>query len=137
VCAPGWSVVYLGVLTLILAAVGFASTPDFQHPKYDTYRNLIFGSAVGYSAAPVAHWVRHCDWQCAHIVAPSYLGIMGLYFVGYMIYMVRFPERWFRGFDTLGASHQIWHALVWAAGALWLEGMLEYRRWRVTALEVG
>jgi len=139
VCTPAYTLLYLSILAAILATVGImASWPDFQRPEYDHIRNMVFGSAVGYSVWPVWHWVLEARAvggaggdAGASLVMATYFGMMGLYLTGYSIFMLRWPEKWARGYDLAGASHQIWHGFVWTAGAVWIEGMLEYRRWRV------
>ena len=57
--------------------------------------------------------------------------MFGWYGLGFFFFASRLPERIAPGrFDLLGASHQIWHACVWAAGADWAHGMLALADWR-------
>ena len=56
-----------------------------------------------------------------------------------VLFLLSFLAVWVRArlagaevglFDLVGHSHQIWHLGVSAAGACWLEGMLEHALWR-------
>jgi adiponectin receptor len=93
-------------------------------------------AAGAFVVAPLIHsivrWGIHSD-QVRMYVNDGYLGLVAfLYVLGAYIYISRFPEKLYPGrFDLLFASHQIWHALVFAAAYVHYFGAVELYLWRV------
>ncbi|KAF7191935.1 ADIPOR-like receptor SPBC12C2.09c [Pseudocercospora fuligena] len=102
--------------------------PKFRSPSWRPFRAFMF-VMMGLSAVfPVLHGLSIHGWaEVERRIALSWLITQGLlYIIGAMIYAARIPERWKPGtFDILGSSHQIFHALVVAAAAVHLVGLLK------------
>lgn len=106
--------------------------PAFQEPKFEAIRHVLLGSGVAFGVIPSLHWLYHCGHECSYVIHTSLLSMFGLYFAGFMIYLGRFPERVSSQgkFDLVGASHQLWHVLVFLASRAWLLGMIDYHAFR-------
>jgi adiponectin receptor len=63
----------------------------------------------------------------------GYLLLVALcYVVGAVLYLTRFPEKYFPGkFDFVFSSHQLWHLLVFAAAVIHYHGLVRLYTWRV------
>jgi len=132
-CQPLYIAIYVTILLSLLSISGImALQPGFQTAEWDFARNTALFISVAFGLIPCFHWAIHCDFHCVHVVMWAMVGMFGNYFVGFCIFVARFPERWVpKKFDIWGASHQVWHVFVVLAGVSWLHGMLEFHRWRV------
>jgi adiponectin receptor len=75
-------------------------------------------------------------WELAQFfLKPTYfvMGMGAFYIIGVMIYIARFPEKYYPGkFDLMGSSHNIWHFFVLAAAISHYFGSLGFyhtRQW--------
>jgi adiponectin receptor len=126
-CAPGMGAAYLAVELLLLAAGReMGSRALAGRVSWEAYY-VVMGSAVAFGAAPLTHIYLRCEnAACASLMARACVGMFGNYFLGYITFTARFPERLAPGlFDILGHSHQWWHLFVWNAGRVWLLTMIE------------
>lgn len=124
---------YIVILIVILGTGCLLSFhPAFQEPRFEAIRHTLMGSGVAFGVIPSLHWLYHCGQECSYVIHTALFSMFGLYFAGFMIYLGRFPERASsRGkFDLMGASHQLWHVLVFLAGRAWLLGMVDYHAFR-------
>jgi len=132
-----WRNLYLVVTTVLCGAtLAFCALPaDLLH-RVKGPRVLSYVAAGAFVIAPLIHsiirWGAHSD-QVRRYLNDGYLALVGfLYVLGAVIYISRFPERFFPGtFDLLFASHQIWHALVFLAAYVHYFGAVELYLWRV------
>ncbi len=65
---------------------------------------------------------------------PTYYAIGGaIYILGAIIYIARFPERYYPSkFDIWGSSHQVWHFMILTAAAIHLYASIDYYNKRQT-----
>ena len=134
---------YLYLILISLFGVGtflYSLTDDFNKPQRRTLRGclfLIFGLCTG---IPVLHMAFFGDYIEGHSddikLINWYLGGIS-YIVGASFYILRFPEKKFPGkFDYLGASHQIFHVLVFFGALFHFMGSLEAYNYRFRNLKV-
>lgn len=45
--------------------------------------------------------------------------------IGAALYSTGFPERWFKGFDIYGSSHQLFHIVIVISSLVFWRGLLE------------
>lgn len=94
--------------------------PSYATPAYRPYRTAVF-LVLGLSAVvPVAHVVQLYGYRTiTETMGLRFLITSGaLYVLGAGLYAARVPERFAPGrFDMLGASHQIFHVLIFGAAA--------------------
>jgi len=83
---------------------------------------------------PAVHWFYlHGGWTNEFVrhFFPKLFVLYAILGFGTLIYLIRFPERFFPGyFDFLFSSHQIWHIATLAAFVWWYNNgveLLEYR----------
>jgi len=135
-CSPMKAASYIGVLGALLGTTGVVSLIDMKNTALqDSMRNGAFAVSVSFGIVPCGEWFltvgRHLPWEVQQTVVLAAAGMFGFYGLGFLFFVTRMPERFFpRRFDLFGASHQIWHVFVWAAGAAWCSGMLEFAAWR-------
>ena len=111
---PYWKVGYQiffcgGSITLVILRTLFG---DFMN-RSAWLRNFVFATLIVGGLAPVLHGGFLYGFE----FAPPYLISLCCYFVGFIFFLSKFPEAYFRAtyFDYFGASHQIWHVCVSAA----------------------
>ncbi|KAI5271156.1 hypothetical protein E4T47_05480, partial [Aureobasidium subglaciale] len=98
----------------------------FIKPAFRAFRAAMYASFGLFAVVFVLHGV--CLYGFAvqrRRLAVEWMVVMALLnFTGAAFYALRFPEAWFpRRFDFLGASHQIFHVLVLAAGLVHYKGL--------------
>lgn len=108
---------------------------SFQKPNFRAARGLLFLALGCMGLIPMVHagWAY---WPLVqYFMTPVYfvMGMGALYIIGVLIFIARFPEKYFPGrFDLLGSSHNIWHFFVLAAAISHYIGTLGFyhtRQW--------
>ena len=135
---------YLYLSLISVFGVGtflYSLTDDFNKPQRRALRGalfLIFGLCAG---LPVLHMAFFGDYIEGYnaddiILLNWYLGGIS-YVVGVLFYICRFPEKKFPGrFDYFGASHQIFHVLVFFGALFHFMGSLEAYNYRFRNLKI-
>ncbi|KXS12415.1 Hly-III related protein [Gonapodya prolifera JEL478] len=129
-CAPQTAHIYLGLQT----ALGLLAllNPRFSAPHFAAFRASLFVILALAGVIPVFHVVILYGLEYA-LLAESlgYLLVMGtLYFLGAVLYAVRWPESHWPGlFDYWLHSHQLFHILVLAAALTHWQGAIAAARW--------
>ena len=144
VCAPGKSLAYTAaVATLLALAAALSLLDDVCAPAAQQHaRTAACAAAVLFGIVPVIEWyvtegvTLPADIQALWL--RSAVAMFGFYGGGLLFFVSRLPERLAPGlFDLVGASHQIWHVCVWAAGAAWAHGMLRLADFRAEQAAAG
>lgn len=136
------------ILMMLVSLVGIVGPmyPSWRGPKFRVGRAAVYLSSVFASTLPIIYylsvygWTALPDWH-HNFAIPGTLLMAVQFFVGAFIYSLRIPEKWLPGFfDIFGASHQIWHILVWSATTtlhlciLWVnQALLGFMDWRMEA----
>ena len=134
---------YLYLILISVFGVGtflYSLTDDFNKPKRKALRGtlfLIFGLCSG---VPIMHMAFFGDYIEGYgndiILLNWYLGGIS-YIIGALFYILRFPEKKFPGkFDYFGASHQIFHVLVFFGALFHFIGSLEAYNYRFRNLKI-
>ena len=134
---------YLYLILISVLGVGtflYSLTDDFNKPKRRALRGtlfLIFGLCSG---VPIMHMAFFGDYIEGYgddiILLNWYLGGIS-YIIGALFYILRFPEKKFPGkFDYFGASHQIFHVLVFFGALFHFIGSLEAYNYRFRNLKI-
>ena len=134
---------YLYLILISVFGVGtflYSLTDDFNKPKRRALRGtlfLIFGLCSG---VPIMHMAFFGDYIEGYgddiILLNWYLGGIS-YIIGALFYILRFPEKKFPGkFDYFGASHQIFHVLVFFGALFHFIGSLEAYNYRFRNLKI-
>jgi adiponectin receptor len=102
-------------------------TPAFRKPATKPLRAGVFGSLALSTLTAVIHGLVIHGWNEQSVRFPLW-GVGGtllLNTTGAVVYVLRFPERWWpRRFDIFGASHQLMHCVIVLAGLVWVGGMI-------------
>ena len=112
----------------------YSLTDDFNKPERRTLRGilfLIFGLCTG---IPILHMSFFGDkiegYGSGIKLINWYFGGIS-YIVGALLYILRFPEKIFpKKFDYIGASHQIFHVLVFLGATFHFFGSLDAYNYR-------
>ena len=134
---------YLYLILISVFGIGtflYSLTDDFNKPKRRALRGtlfLIFGLCSG---VPIMHMAFFGDYIEGYgddiILLNWYLGGIS-YIIGALFYILRFPEKKFPGkFDYFGASHQIFHVLVFFGALFHFIGSLEAYNYRFRNLKI-
>ena len=134
---------YLYLILITVFGVGtflYSLTDDFNKPQRRSLRGilfLIFGLCTG---VPILHMAFFGDYIEGYgddiILLNWYLGGIS-YIIGAIFYILRFPEKKFPGrFDYFGASHQIFHVLVFFGALFHFLGSLEAYNYRFRNLKI-
>ncbi|SOV04563.1 related to Adiponectin receptor 1 [Ustilago sp. UG-2017a] len=120
-CHPHFQLAYSSAIILLGGlAMYVVLVPSYATPAYRPYRTAVF-LVLGLSAVvPVAHVVQLYGYRTiTETMGLRFLITSGaLYVLGAGLYAARVPERFAPGrFDMLGASHQIFHVLIFGAAA--------------------
>ena len=134
-----YSTVFRYIYLIVISVFGigtflYSLTDDFNKPQRRSLRGalfLIFGLCTG---VPILHMAFFGDYIEGYgddiILINWYLGGIS-YIIGALFYIFRFPERKFPGkFDYFGASHQIFHVLVFFGALFHFMGSLEAYNYR-------
>lgn len=132
---------YLSEITIFgVGTFLYSLTDDFNKPKRRTLRGtlfLIFGLCTG---IPVLHMAIFGDkikgYNPNIKLINWYLGGIS-YVTGVIIYILRYPEKKFPGkFDFIGASHQIFHILVFFGAFFHFIGSIDAYNYRFGKLYI-
>ena len=134
-----YSTVFRYIYLIVISVIGvgtflYSLTDDFNKPQRRSLRGalfLIFGLCT---AVPILHMAFFGDYIEGYgddiILINWYLGGIS-YIIGALFYIFRFPEKKFPGkFDYFGASHQIFHVLVFFGALFHFMGSLEAYNYR-------
>jgi hypothetical protein len=128
---------YLVVGTLLCAStLVSAALPSHILHRAKRLRVLGYVGAGAFAVLPLAHaaarWGLDSDEVRRYANGGGLVVVGALYLVGAVVYISRFPEVLFPGkFDLVGASHQVWHVLVFAAAVVHYFGVVELFHWRM------
>jgi len=124
-----------GITVCALVVFCVSLSEKFQARGYRKGRGLCFLALGLMGVIPAIH-AAWSHWELAQFfIKPTYfvMGMGACYIIGVMIYIARFPEKYFPGkFDLLGSSHNIWHFFVLAAAISHYFGCLGFyhtRQW--------
>ena len=134
---------YLYLILISVFGVGtflYSLTDDFNKPKRRALRGtlfLIFGLCSGVPIMHMAFFGGYIEGYGDDIILLNwYLGGIS-YIIGALFYILRFPEKKFPGkFDYFGASHQIFHVLVFFGALFHFIGSLEAYNYRFRNLKI-
>ena len=134
---------FLYLILITVFGVGtflYSLTDDFNKPQRRALRGtlfLIFGLCTGVPILHMAFFGDYIEGYSEDIILLNwYLGGIS-YIIGALFYILRFPERKFPGkFDYFGASHQIFHVLVFFGALFHFMGSLEAYNYRFRNLKI-
>ena len=134
---------YLYLIEVTVFGLGtflYSLTDDFNKPKRRTLRGtifLVFGLSTGIPILHMAFFGDKIDGYGPGIKLINwYLGGIS-YVVGALLYINRFPEKiWPGKFDYIGASHQIFHILVFFGALFHFMGSLDTYNYRFHNLKL-
>ena len=118
----------------------YSLTDDFNKPTRRSLRGilyLIFGLCTGLPILHMAFFGHTIKGYSREIILNNwYFGGIS-YIVGTFFYILRFPEKKFpKTFDYVGASHQIFHVLVFFGALFHFMGSLDAYNFRFRNLKV-
>ena len=107
----------------------YSLTNDFNSPKRRTLRGIIFIIFGLCAGIPVLHMAFFGNYIRGYVKGVKllfwYIGGVS-YVAGALLYIMRFPEKKFPGkFDYFGASHQLFHVLVFVGAFTHFLGSLD------------
>ena len=132
--------IYLVEITVFgLGTFLYSLTDDFNKPQKRTLRGIIFLILGLSTAIPILHMAffgKKIDGYGPGLKLINwYLGGAS-YVIGALLYIIRFPEKKFPGkFDYVGASHQIFHVLVFFGALFHYIGSLDAYNYRFKNLK--
>ena len=133
--------IYLTIITVFgIAIFLYSLTDDFNKPQKRVLRGnifLIFGLITGIPVLHMAFFGKYIEGYDSGIKLINwYLGGIS-YVVGALFYILRFPEKLFPGkFDYIGASHQIFHILVFFGALFHFLGSIDAYNYRFNNLKI-
>ena len=136
-----FKLLYLILITVFgVGTFLYSLTDDFNKPQRRSLRGilfLIFGLCTGVPIMHMAFFGDTIDGYGNDIILLNwYLGGIS-YIIGAIFYILRFPEKKFPGkFDYFGASHQIFHCLVFFGALFHFMGSLEAYNYRFRNLKI-
>lgn len=131
---------YLSEITIFgLGTFLYSLTDSFNKPQKRTLRGiifLIFGLCTGIPIFHMAFLGNKLEGYGPGIKLINwYIGGV-CYVIGALLYIIRFPEKKFPGkFDYIGASHQIFHILVFFGALFHFFGSLDAYNYRFNNLK--
>ena len=134
---------YLYLTEITVFGIGiflYSLTDDFNKPQKRTLRGiifLIFGLCTGIPVLHMAFFGKKLEGNTAGVnLINWYIGGV-CYVIGALLYIIRFPEKIFPGkFDYIGASHQIFHILVFFGALFHFLGSLDAYNYRFNNLKI-
>ena len=132
---------YLSEITIFgISTFLYSLTDDFNKPKRRSLRGtifLIFGLCTG---IPILHMAFFGDkikgYSPGLKLINWYIGGIS-YIVGALLYILRYPEKKYPGkFDYIGASHQLFHILVFFGAFFHFLGSIDAYNYRFEKLLV-
>ena len=116
-CEKYLSIIYLFAITFSAFCLFiFTLTPDFEIPEKRNLRGICFLTIGISTSIPILHLTFfpkniYGFYDSPHLKYWYYGGLS--YVIGGTIYVLRIPEKFFKGkFDIIGHSHQILHLFV-------------------------
>ena len=112
---------------------------DFSKPYKRTFRGILFilfGICTGFPIVHMTLFGNNINGYCSGIKLKNwYYGGLS-YIIGALLYILRFPEKKFRGkFDYFGSSHQIFHILVFIGATFHYFGSIDAYKYRFKNLD--
>lgn len=124
--------IYSGLVCVLFgAAMVFILVPRLMTREWDWARTSLFICWSASGLLPTIHWtILH--WGSSKAIVGVFLPrifiMYGISGVALFVYIYKIPERFRPGrFDFLGASHQIWHIVIFIALVHWYQSILVYR----------
>lgn len=132
-CVPMYRWVYLSIIT-VLGAVGLLGPrfAFFNAPEFQTQRVALYIAMAVFGLIPTYHVTLVLPLNPTTIpFIGGVLLMLGLYALGLLFFLSRFPESCFPGqFDLLFQSHQLWHLFVLCAAIVHLFTTIGmYKQW--------
>ena len=133
--------IYLSEITIFgIGIFLYSLTDDFNKPQKRTLRGvifLIFGLCTGIPVIHMAFAGNKLEGNESEVNL-IYWYIGGIcYVIGALLYIIRFPEKKFPGkFDYIGASHQIFHILVFFGALFHFFGSLDAYHFRFNNMKL-
>ena len=107
---------------------------DFSKPYKRTFRGilfLLFGICTGIPIVHMTFFGDSINGYCPGIKLRNWYYGGFSYIFGALLYILRFPEKKFKGkFDYFGSSHQIFHILVFSGATFHYFGSLDAYNYR-------
>ena len=126
-------IIILGLLCVACVVISLwkkFSTPNYRPLRFATF--LLFGL---YGFVPGIQVAIREGFHKQHVVQ-AMIGLLimgGIYVIGAVIYVVRFPERFFPGrFNTWASSHQLFHICVVCAALVHYDTLLNMIKYRMS-----
>ena len=130
-CQVVWMIVYLVFITiLVLLSVFFITRDSSQSIRMTRCRYAVFISlcAVGWTHLLHEMMLKDFKSESAAQSLECWGRAFACYGIGFLFLVSKFPERPFpQHFDFLGASHQIWHVMVFFGALVHLQNCWIYR----------
>ena len=128
---------YFYLILITIFGIGtflYSLTDDFNKPQRRAVRGiifLVFGLSTGIPILHMAFFGDKIEGYGPGIKLINwYIGGIS-YVVGAVLYIIRFPEKYFpRKFDFVGASHQIFHVLVFVGALFHFLGSIDAYNYR-------
>ncbi|XP_021922005.1 progestin and adipoQ receptor family member 3 isoform X1 [Zootermopsis nevadensis] len=132
-CEKEWQMFYLVTIFVIFA---FAMVLQIPKLKVDANTKLIvFLAWALYGVVPTFHWtviMGGLGNGVVQLLLPRVLGMYAISGLAFLIYISKFPERFWSGrVDYLGSSHQWWHLFVVLALYYWHNTGIKYVEFRM------
>ncbi|XP_063725836.1 progestin and adipoQ receptor family member 3-like [Symsagittifera roscoffensis] len=123
-CYPFWRSVYAVMVGLMCLIVLAAQVYDALSQTHNTLRSVfLFCSLGAVSVIPTTHWIcleNGLESSLVRLLLPKVFIMYFLLLLAVVIYLSKFPERFFPGkFDFFGHSHNLWHLMVVIALCYW------------------
>ena len=120
---------------LCIACVVISLWRKFSTPKYRPLRFATFVLFGVYGLIPATHIALREGIEKQHIIQTGrgLLIMGGIYISGAVVYVLRFPERFFPGkFNTWASSHQLFHVCVVCAALVHYDTLLSMVKYRMS-----
>ena len=140
-----YSIKFRNFYLILITSIGigtfiYSLTDDFNKPQRRTLRGILFLIFGLCTAIPILHMTFFGytikGYSNDIILINWYLGGIS-YIIGTFFYILRFPEKSFpRVFDYFGASHQIFHVLVFFGALFHFMGSLDAYNYRFKHLKI-
>mmetsp|Transcript_12321 Transcript_12321/g.12336 ORF Transcript_12321/g.12336 Transcript_12321/m.12336 type:complete len:312 (-) Transcript_12321:32-967(-) len=134
-CREAFIWIYLvGISVAAIVTFVLSLTPQFQRADLIWLRALAFIVLSSLGAIPAVHFLLLPEAEKFYSCFVYFVVVVFLYLCGVLVYIVRFPERYFPGkFDFWGNSHNLWHFFVLSAAFFHYLGALDsyHRRERL------
>lgn len=132
-CDKEWQMFYLITVFLIFA---FAMVLQIPKLKIDANTKMIvFLIWAVYGVVPTFHWtytMGGMENPVVQILLPRVFGMYTISGLAFLIYISKFPERFWSGrVDFIGSSHQWWHLFVVLALYYWHNTGIKYVEFRM------